>query len=333
MQELVRSGRLDEAVDLLCARLDADPGDRAARTALATVADLALRRRRTATAEVAAERLTVLAPQDPEAWSRLCAAREQWGRRDDMVDTLRSWLEHCPSDERAAAALHRILGEWSHRAPEDTVRRLFDDYAETFDVHLAELGYRAPALVVDALRAIVGASPVRRLADLGCGTGLVGERIRSGLGRPVQEMIGVDLSPAMLAKAATKRCYDELVADDLLRFLGRHPGRFDVIVSADTLNYLGELRPTLAAAHAALVPGGCFVFTLERALPTSAHAYRPTESGRFQHRADRVADHLVDSGFERCEHTEVVLRSEGTRAVGGLLFAARRPGAIGARSR
>ncbi|RWF80634.1 MAG: SAM-dependent methyltransferase, partial [Mesorhizobium sp.] len=62
--------------------------------------------------------------------------------------------------------------------PSAFVETLFDHYADNFEQSLVgKLGYRMPEFLDRAIRA---ASPGRfRLAlDLGCGTGLMGERLR-----------------------------------------------------------------------------------------------------------------------------------------------------------
>ena len=58
--------------------------------------------------------------------------------------------------------------------------------------------------------------PVGLALDLGCGTGLVGERLR----KMVRRLEGVDLSEAMLAEARRKQIYDRLHKGDLTQFLG-----------------------------------------------------------------------------------------------------------------
>ena len=91
------------------------------------------------------------------------------------------------------------------------------DYAPRFDKHLTKnLGYRAPALIAEAL-SVVALGP-RRFAsalDLGCGTGLMGAALRGRADR----LTGVDLSPAMIAKARERGVYDELIVGDAVALL------------------------------------------------------------------------------------------------------------------
>ena len=96
---------------------------------------------------------------------------------------------------------------------ETYVRRLFDQYAGRYDTALTEhLHYRGPALLRDAVEAAMrarGKRPMhfRAMLDLGCGTGLAGAAFRPFVDR----LVGVDLSPAMIAQAASKGLYDRLV--------------------------------------------------------------------------------------------------------------------------
>jgi predicted TPR repeat methyltransferase len=58
----------------------------------------------------------------------------------------------------------------------------------------------------------------------------------------------------MLAKAAERQAYAELVQADAVAFLGEHAGAFDLIFSADVLIYFGDLAELLAAATAPCGP-------------------------------------------------------------------------------
>jgi predicted TPR repeat methyltransferase len=93
----------------------------------------------------------------------------------------------------------------------------------------------------------------------------------------------------MLARAKEKNVYDALVKSELTEYLRDHGAGFDVIVSADTLVYFGDLEPVLAAAADALRPDGLFIFTLEHAVGGGAESgYRLELHGRYSHRRDYV---------------------------------------------
>jgi predicted TPR repeat methyltransferase len=60
---------------------------------------------------------------------------------------------------------------------------VFDEFAASFDAKLVKLQYRAPELVVEALNERLGSdSDWGAVADLGCGTGLVGTLLRPRTG-------------------------------------------------------------------------------------------------------------------------------------------------------
>src|SRR5271163_4949171 len=195
----------------------------------------------------------------------LFALGEARAKLDDAAGAahaFRAALVADPSDVQGAAGRLALIGAApavSALAPA-YVARLFDDYAPRFDKHLTEaLGYRGPELIIAALDA---AAPERRFAralDLGCGTGLAGAALR---GR-VDRLEGVDLSPAMVAKARALQIYAELECGEIVAHLGRFEAAFDLIVAADVLVYLGDLAPVFAASARALAPGGLFAFTAE----------------------------------------------------------------------
>ncbi|MDO8391642.1 MAG: methyltransferase domain-containing protein [Actinomycetota bacterium] len=321
--DLVRAyeqvGRLDDAVELLGRLAVALPARRELQQQLGALSSRALAAGRVAAATWAAERLTELDPASRSAWSRLVAARRRAGDVEGVRAALIEWDVACPGDDVAEFFLSVYSGGQVAAAPAEHVRRLFDMYAPQFDHHLALLDYRAPRLVADRLAVLLAArSPAAAatdLADLGCGTGQVGELVRD----LTKRLAGVDLSPGMLQKADERGCYDELLAGDLVEFLTARPGMFDVLVSADTLNYLGELQPALSAARAALRTGGVVLFTLERGTDLPASGYRLRESGRFEHDPVALRARLVSVGFGAITIEECVLRREGTADVVGLL--------------
>jgi predicted TPR repeat methyltransferase len=91
---------------------------------------------------------------------------------------------------------------------------LFDDWAPTYDHDLVnEMGYVADAEVCRKLEALV---PDRqaRILDAGCGTGLVGRRLRKA---GYTEIHGSDYSQKMLDEARASGAYRSLQQHDLTR--------------------------------------------------------------------------------------------------------------------
>ncbi len=84
---------------------------------------------------------------------------------------------------------------------------------------------------------------------------------------PIGPLVGVDVSPRMLAQAAAKQLYAELREADLMQLLADDATRWQLILAADVLFYFGALQEVLAAVHARLEPGGWFIFSVEELLP------------------------------------------------------------------
>ncbi|MDO8607224.1 MAG: methyltransferase domain-containing protein [Phaeospirillum sp.] len=91
--------------------------------------------------------------------------------------------------------------------------------------------------------------------DIPCGTGQAGTLLRPW----AAWLIGSDLSPDMLACAEATGSYDQLICGDLFDIL---PGlSANMVVCLGSLYYFQDLDPVVAAAVAALQPGGYFAFT------------------------------------------------------------------------
>jgi predicted TPR repeat methyltransferase len=110
----------------------------------------------------------------------------------------------------------------------------------------------------------------------------------------------------------------------LNEYLRRHTETFDLIVSADTLVYFGDLKPVLAAAADALRPGGFFIFTLEHAVQGEARAgYRLELHGRYSHTREYVERAILAAGLQPSLVTADLRMESGTPVAGLVVRAAK----------
>ncbi|WP_186267280.1 tetratricopeptide repeat protein [Burkholderia gladioli] len=249
------------------------------------------------------------------------AVYRDWAAREQDNPIPRHMLAACGAAEAPA------------RAGDDYVRELFDGFAASFDEQLVKnLGYRAPQALIDVLAPVLAMKDEGKheregegepagldILDAGCGTGLCGPLLRAH----ARELSGVDLSEGMLDQARRRGGYDRLVNAELTAFLQAHPQSWDLIVSADTLVYFGELEALLAAAHAALRPGGHFAFSVET-LPGEAAGHALSPSGRYRHGRAYLDAVLVGAGFVEVHVEAKALRREAGRWVDGGVVRARR---------
>ena len=319
------------------------------------IARIQRRRQEWTRSEASARRAIALAPRSGEAWHYLSLAllglqrseeafeaavqaelllpahaqrREAYGRalwaageHERAVAFYRDWLAKEPGNPYAQHHLAAALGETPERASDAYVEKVFDQFAASFDTQLATLKYRAPELVADALAALLPAPAAQfDIADLGCGTGLCGPLVKPW----ARSLAGCDLSAGMLERAAPRQVYDQLVKAELVQFLVDRPAAFDVLVSADTLIYFGELGPMLTAAHAALRSAGTLVFTLEALDDADGAQFRLTESGRYAHALPGLRARLAAAGFAEPAITSITPRLESARGVAGWLVTTRR---------
>lgn len=263
----------------------------------------------------------VVAPRNAALRRILGIAYSMLGMNEQAIAVWRAWLEAEPGNPLAEFHLSACTGEGIPlRAPDDYVERIFDSFARSFDAKLAELSYRAPEIVAEAVARHAGPG-LRKLdqLDAGCGTGLCGPLLAPWARR----LAGVDLSDGMLRQAAARACYDELVKGELVAFLRSRTQAWDLVVSADTLCYFGDLGDFATAAATALRPTGLLVFTVEAHPDDDAQpAYRLQHHGRYSHRRSYVESALKAGGLQPLEVSAAVLRMEAGQPVQGWLVVA-----------
>ncbi|GJD59840.1 class I SAM-dependent DNA methyltransferase [Methylobacterium dankookense] len=277
-----------------------------------------------------AEQVIERAPRYAPAWLLLGRARECLHAATGAEETLRAaraafeTARGLDPEDRIGAGLHgaRLAGgEGGESALSRAyVRALFDGYAGRFERHLVDgLGYCGPELLRSALDALPEA-PARFGAalDLGCGTGLMGLALRDR----VDELAGVDLSPAMLRLARAKGCYDRLAEGDLGPFLEAEPeASTDLCLAADVFIYLADLAPVLTGIARVLRPGGWAAFTVQS---HDGSGVRLGEDGRYAHADAHVAEGGEAAGLSVVMRAPAAIRRERGRDVPGRIFVLRK---------
>lgn len=130
-------------------------------------------------------------------------------------------------------------------------RSLFDLWSRFYDIPAVQRAAYWP--VHDAVLAALREQPVRRLLDLGCGTGQLAARLQAEL-RGVR-VVGCDFSAGMLAQAARRSRRVRWVRGDAVR-LPFATGRFDAITTTEAFHWFPDQRRALAECRRVLTPGG-----------------------------------------------------------------------------
>lgn len=251
-----------------------------------------------------------LMPANADVLLGLAECMLQLGRQGEARNVLERVVQLEPDHPAAAHMLAAAAGESPDAPPATWVKWLFDRGSATFDEHLVEqLRYRGPEMLAAAVAAVAGEDArFESAVDLGCGTGLVGLKVRSAVGR----LVGVDLSPRMLEVAAARGIYDACDCADVVEFLTRDASAWDLILAGDVLIYVGRLEALFRAAERATRPGALFAFTVET---IDDGDVRLTPSGRYAHSNTYVCGLAAACSFDVVHAAEGVLRLEGGKPV------------------
>jgi predicted TPR repeat methyltransferase len=110
------------------------------------------------------------------------------------------------------------------------------------------------------------------------------------------QLVGVDLSPAMVARAQAKDLYDRLVIGNLSNVLPdeiEQGAKYDLVLAADVFVHVSDLGKIIATVARVLATTGIFAFTVEthagagvELLPTLRFAYGDSICGKRSRPAD-----------------------------------------------
>ena len=249
---------------------------------------LKLNSHQTETAVNLAETITLLAQTDDSAALRIA----------------QNWHNLFPNDPFAIHTLAALKGE----TVADTqvfIEKLFDNFADNYELVMQNLDYQAPLAVQRIAGSLVG-----RIADLGCGSGLIGQAVKTDQ----NYLIGVDISSKMLQQAKAKQVYDELIKEDILTFLHRRFD-FDWVLAIDVAGYLGALDEFVASCR-----GKNLIFSIETL--AGDQVCQRQKNGRFKHNPQAVQNLLRQNNFTNITIENLSLRNENEHPVAGCIIKA-----------
>jgi predicted TPR repeat methyltransferase len=256
---------------------------------------------------------TEMAPADTNQWYALGELAHIVGRREEARSAYERYFQSHPDDVEIQHLLIALRNDSPPpRASDDYIEQLYSYFAKFYDENMrGDLDFKAPDLLNAAFNVALPGRSGLDVLELGCGTGLFGQLLRSSARR----LTGIDLSGAMIDRARRRDIYDHLEKAEITAWLDRDSAEhFDVIAACDTLIYFGDLRQVLAHVTGHLRPGGLVGFTVEK---SDVFPFCLTDSGRFAHHRDHLLQVAQEAGMQLVSQTAEVLRYEYGEPVWG----------------
>lgn len=259
-------------------------------------------------------------PRNIETLQNIAAIHLKQGKNSQAIACYQEILTLDPNNDE----IHHIIsalsgGNTPERSPHAYVKNLFNHYASYYEKHLqTHLHYDVPDQLMRAIEeeAQCGANENWRVLDLGCGTGLMAEKIK----HLAAHITGVDISPHMIQQAERKRIYNDLMIGDLNNIFASQAD-MDLVVAADVFTYIGELAEIFQKTYQVLKPGGLFAFTVEKTNEDNYILQRTIRYAHNKHYLERLAR---DSHFTIERLANIHLRRQHGQPVDGYLMVLRK---------
>jgi len=146
-------------------------------------------------------------------------------------------------------------------------------------------------------------------------------------------MVGMDLSPKMVEITKSTGFYNEVFIEDIHTTLVRlveKAVRVDLVLSADTFIYVGQIDRCFQQCGRVLRSGGLFAFSVEvvgeedvtttTTTTTTTMGFRLLRSGRYAHSHSYIQRLCGEHGFGVKIKREIVVRMEQGDPIPGLVY-------------
>lgn len=261
--------------------------------------------------------LKVLA-QDPNylsAHNNIAYVYQFLGETDLAIHHYERVLELKPEHAGAYHMLSALTGKVCKSSPDAYVKEVFDGYSDSYEQSLVdELEYSVPEEIFALYKELRWhKSTFDHGLDLGCGTGLCGEKFTG----EITLLDGVDLSEKMIELAGAKNIYHKLDVENIVEYLQRSTTRYDFFLAADVFGYVGDLLELFSLIHKRSAADTLFCFSTETS-DSVDYVLKPT--GRFAHAPEYISNIASQTGWSEVASRSTKLRKERGEWVHGMLW-------------
>ena len=248
------------------------------------------------------------------ALSNLAAIKMRNNDKPSAIKLLQRALKVEPNNKTTQFMLQALMQKQEQVATcTDYARDLFNHYAMYYEKHMQEtLQYKLPEKLWEILN-MLKLESFDKVLDLGCGTGLCGDVLKSF----TDYLVGVDIADKMLSVAKSKGIYKKLIAADIFEFLGESAEQYDLIIAADVLPYFGSLDSLFASIQSRLSDNGIFIFSTEI---SAEEQWQVQESIRFSHSPHYISK-LCDANNLILEYKEqTIARQQDAQGLEEIIY-------------
>lgn len=254
------------------------------------------------------ERILTIQPQHAATYNNLAALAMRSNNKSQALAYLQQAVTLNPLDHTSKHMLQAIEGNSLAATTPSYAQNLFDNYAFYYDEHLQKkLQYTLPERLLTLINQS-NLKPPLDILDLGCGTGLCGEKFKS----LSKKICGVDISTKMIEKARQKKLYDRLEVDNIEHFLETDQDKYDLIIAADVFPYFGDLKPLFNKITQRLLPSGLFIFTTEI---SENQPWQLQPNARFSHHLTYIKKLCASQNWQIHHYEKIIARHQDTQPV------------------
>ena len=253
-------------------------------------------------------------PSNPDIYNKLAATQLAKGDVKEAVISFNKVIRIDPNDVKAQHLLAASIGTTPDTAPRKYVEGLFDHYAPSFEISLVnKLQYTVPQTLAELAFSNHAKCSLGSILDLGCGTGLMGAKLRQSCKR----LEGIDLSHKMLNQAQRKKIYDKLTHVDILEHLKSTELNFDYYFAADVFIYVGDLSELFYLIKKHNKSSGKLLFSTEN---SEKDGFFLEKYGRYAHSKSYIQKLCDEYDYQLTCFSKVNLRKEGNEFISGGIY-------------